>query len=984
MADANFEAQRMAELMAQVNEELARYGQVSRQTQSEVDDAQMKAKYGIQNFTKGTAKGAEAITALAGAAGAAGKAMLEGKKGAAAFNESIDGMTNAALAAGAALALMVPVIGPLVLAVGAATIAYAKYTKAANDQADKLYKGYQGLAKSGAAASDGMTGLFNNAKKLGLSMNELDSLVSLVGENSRDLAAFGGSVAEGTKRFADMGAAMEPHRQSLIKMGMLPEQINEGMAGYLRTQTRLGNAQRMTTDQLAQGAREYLKEQDALTKLTGESRQDAEKKREAALMEEQFASKIRQLQLSGQGEAAERLLKMNQVASSVSEAYGRSVRALATGNLINEDAQKLYNSTQGKALSDIQEVIANTKTPMQAMDSMGKTIGQTNDKLGVHLGLYGAANSFLIGVGDARKIQVAQENGYAKQLDAIEADNAKREKGGTDAILDNQAKLIATQIRANDAMDRFIKEGIIPAQNKMIALAEATGAAARGLAKGAQGGMVEKAAATVGGATVGGVAGMAIGAIIGMLGGPPGIAMGAKIGGTLGTGIGGYIGQYLQGDTKAPGGGEVPKAATGGVLTGPKSGYLAMLHGTELVIPENMLKGSMSSLGGQGMGSPEIDEMSKLATEMLKDTEKLVKITDRDLIKQERYSITAGRLIDLKLDLMTDEIDILEEQNSMLTEMENMLKKTMGEDQVKEHMRAFKILRMGNMGMGGASSAGLAKATAGQALSAFSAAGPTPAKGASGGSNVVSGSGQPIMTGAGVPLTSGYPAEPSVKNLNDLFDFGSASGSKSNFEEMESGFKNAVIRAAEEYNATTGKKMRINSAKRESEDQERLYNAWIARGKTGMPVAEPGKSRHERGIAVDIQNYGDPKAVAAMNNQGLYQKVPNDPVHFQFAKGGISMGPRSGYLATLHGPEAVVPLPDGKSIPVKMDSNNSASAMMDSFKGDLNNMMGQIRDVLTLLSDKTNDPAMITLMDEMVRAQKNSVDIQQKMLRATA
>jgi hypothetical protein len=200
---------------------------------------------------------------------------------------------------------------------------------------------------------------------------------------------------------------------------------------------------------------------------------------------------------------------------------------------------------------------------------------------------------------------------------------------------------------------------------------------------------------------------------------------------------------------------------------------------------------------------------------------------------------------------------------------------------------------------------------------------------------------------------------------------------------MESGFKNAVIRAAEEYNSTTGKKMRINSAKRDSEDQERLYNAWIARGKTGMPVGKPGTSRHEHGIAVDIQNYGDPKAVTAMNNQGLYQKVPNDPVHFQFAKGGISMGPRSGYLATLHGPEAIVPLPDGKSIPVKMDTNNSASGMMDSFRGDLNNMMGQIRDVLILLSDKTNDPKMVGLMDEMVRAQKSSVDIQQKMLRAS-
>ena len=35
-----------------------------------------------------------------------------------------------------------------------------------------------------------------------------------------------------------------------------------------------------------------------------------------------------------------------------------------------------------------------------------------------------------------------------------------------------------------------------------------------------------------------------------------------------------------------------------------------------------------------------------------------------------------------------------------------------------------------------------------------------------------------------------------------------------------------------------------------------------------------------------------------------------------FNSGGISRGPESGYMATLHGTEAVVPLPDGSSIPV--------------------------------------------------------------------
>jgi hypothetical protein len=717
MADANFEAQRMAELMAQVNEELARYGQVSKTTQSEVDDAQMKAKYGIQNFTKGTAKGAEAITALAGAAGAAGKAMLEGKKGAAAFNESVDGMATAATAAAAALALFVPVLGPLMLAIGAATIGFAKYTKAANDQADKLYKGYQGLAKSGAAASDGMTGLFKDAKKLGLSMNELDSLVSLIGENSRELAAFGGSVAEGRKRFADMGAAMEPHRVALLKMGMMPEQINEGMAGYLRTQTRLGNAQRMTTDQLAQGAREYLKEQDALTKLTGQARQETEKKREAALLEEQFASKIRQLQLSGQDEAAARLIKLNDMASAVSEEYGRGVRALATGNLINEDAQKLFNSTQGRALQDINAVAAGTKAPVEGLQSMAKAIGQTNDKMGVQLGVFGAANTFLIGVGEARKIQVASEQDFVKQKAKIDEDNKKREQGGTDAVLDNQAKLIAKQIEANKATEEFIQKGIPLAQKNMIRLAEATKSAAEALDELTPGGRratastaenVGESVGAVGAGVAGGLKGAAMGAALGtavpIIGNAVGAVLGGLIGSALGVWAGGSVGKEI--GKGVAGLADMPKAADGGLLTGPKSGYMAMLHGTELVIPENMLKGSMSSLGSQGVGSPEIDEMSKLATEMLKDTEQLVKITNKDLIKQDRYSKTSGRLIDLKLDLMADEIDILEEQNKMLSDMEEMLNKTMSAEKVKETMRAFKLTKMSGLGFGGSSAAG--------------------------------------------------------------------------------------------------------------------------------------------------------------------------------------------------------------------------------------------------------------------------------------
>ena len=52
-----------------------------------------------------------------------------------------------------------------------------------------------------------------------------------------------------------------------------------------------------------------------------------------------------------------------------------------------------------------------------------------------------------------------------------------------------------------------------------------------------------------------------------------------------------------------------------------------------------------------------------------------------------------------------------------------------------------------------------------------------------------------------------------------------------------------------------------------------------------------------------------------MKLTGLPRKLNFPP---EMADGGIVSGPKSGYPATLHGTEAVVPLPDGRSIPVTM------------------------------------------------------------------
>jgi hypothetical protein len=244
----------------------------------------------------------------------------------------------------------------------------------------------------------------------------------------------------------------------------------------------------------------------------------------------------------------------------------------------------------------------------------------------------------------------------------------------------------------------------------------------------------------------------------------------------------------------------------------------------------------------------------------------------------------------------------------------------------------------------------------------------------------------------GTPPPSNPPEEPSgnvsakAVDLAKILKFGSNSGSKENFEGLQPSFKDAVIAAATEYNAVTGNMIMINSAKRASEDQQRLYDASIAAGTpgispTGMPIGKPGRSLHEKGEAVDIQNYKDPAAIAAFNKQGLTQKVPRDPVHFQASAGAMVSGSDSGYPveATFHGNEIVAPL-DPDSILTKLSKMSVSELEKESTTNTTTNSS-------TTENISSSNAEMIELMkmfvekmDDFITAQSDSNSIQSELL----
>jgi len=240
-----------------------------------------------------------------------------------------------------------------------------------------------------------------------------------------------------------------------------------------------------------------------------------------------------------------------------------------------------------------------------------------------------------------------------------------------------------------------------------------------------------------------------------------------------------------------------------------------------------------------------------------------------------------------------------------------------------------------------------------------------------------------VVGGIGGAL--GYDVPGAIQELRqpkpeEVVEFSGRSGSRENFDKLDPSVKTAFVSMAQEYNKATGKKLKINSAFRTREDQERLKKA----EKPGIPVAAPGTSLHERGLAVDL----DRAMIAELQKGGYlsrfgFQHNPRDPVHIfkgsggvaegdqGFRRGGIASGPESGYRALLHGMEAIVPLADNRSIPVSFrDAKvpDIGSAVMGQELPKMNEAMNRQSEILQKQLEKSE--AMIQALNRFASGEQ--------------
>lgn len=505
MADPNLDAEEYARLIGQASEELRVFGRITDETSLALR-GMTKASEAMKTAGQ---KAADALGSLTNFALTAGAAMQKGSKGATAFTQGVDelgatvkNVTSGLLTMAGVFLMFSPAgrIGRVLASLGitsrqagialagtgvataALTDSMTKLTQAALAQADALYLGYTTLSKSSGSAADGMRGVFDEAKALGLSFDELAEYSNTIASNSADLVLFGGSVKLGRKNLADIGLALESSREGFLRMGMNMNDVAKGMIASARFQRIAGDATIRTAadiDRMALAASKYIVEQDRLTKLTGMSADEQERAREEVRSQERFAGRLEELRQQGEkgSIAAKKLEDTFLLLVKYNKQAALGFADAQTGFVQTEAAQKAFMGTQGEVMVVADELMTTELTAVAAAQRIAQAHGRTATELGATLGQIGSYNDIFGDLYGDLKLRGLGEKDMVKILKDAENDREKLlDKEGKDAdqMLVKQAELIRTQIDANKALNLFVDKAVVPAQQAMIYLTRAT------------------------------------------------------------------------------------------------------------------------------------------------------------------------------------------------------------------------------------------------------------------------------------------------------------------------------------------------------------------------------------------------------------------------------------------------------------------------------------------------------------------------------
>jgi hypothetical protein len=232
--------------------------------------------------------------------------------------------------------------------------------------------------------------------------------------------------------------------------------INEGIAGYLNQQGKLGQLQGKSTKDQTQAAINYIKELDLMTKLTGMTRQEQEEAREQALQIEAFYAGLADLGEKQQEEALKAFTAMYAKGGPKAAA-----EMAATFNGVITAGSDLFLSTGGESMKYFgKEFFAKNGTMEQSMSGIKNSI--TPGMLEITKNLNQIGGGFGLNLRTLNMLTKDGVDPLAKVMEKL-TDEQKAQLAGVDPATKAQSGMRDGQIKASQNMASFVNLGVNPA-----------------------------------------------------------------------------------------------------------------------------------------------------------------------------------------------------------------------------------------------------------------------------------------------------------------------------------------------------------------------------------------------------------------------------------------------------------------------------------------------------------------------------------------
>jgi len=327
---------------------------------------------------------------------------------------------------------------------------------------DALYKANQDISKAGAMGAGGMTEVFNNMQKFGYGVDELGEMTNLLTKNSKALALFGGTANEGARRFADAASIIQHSdlQRQFMNMGLTPNSITEGIAGYLEMQNKLGTSQKLTTKEIAKESSEYITSQSKLSKLTGMSADQLQKERNKLETIDSFLAV-----LSEQAEKGPEGRKhVNEVIDSFvalsakSETLGLGLAQTYSGRINDKEALITFNTTAGASVELVRALKEGRISQAQFDQSIVEATRGTYNSARNTAKINGATDGLYINQIEYLRLI---NSDFVKSMNDIE-NSTNAAAAGADGLTNENTKLLQSQRNSRDGLQNLFFKFISP------------------------------------------------------------------------------------------------------------------------------------------------------------------------------------------------------------------------------------------------------------------------------------------------------------------------------------------------------------------------------------------------------------------------------------------------------------------------------------------------------------------------------------------